>query len=34
MEKPCRNHEPNASPKPLFYFGKQPKKATACKKFF
>ena len=25
MEKSCRKSAPNASPRPLFYFGKQPK---------
>ena len=34
MEKSCRKCAPKASPRPLFYFGKQPKTATACKKFF
>ena len=34
MEKSCRRCEPNASPRPLFYFGKQPKTAISCKKFF
>ena len=34
MEKPCRKYAPKASPRPLFYFGKQPKTAIACKKFF
>ena len=34
MEKSCRKYAPNASPRPLFYFGKQPKTAIACKKFF
>ena len=33
MEKSCRKCAPKASPRPLFYFGKQPKTATACKKF-
>ena len=32
MEKPCRKCGPKASPRPLFYFGKQPKTAIACKK--
>ena len=27
MEKSCRKHAPNTSPKHLFYFGKQPKKS-------
>ena len=34
MEKSCRKCAPKASPRPLFYFGKQPKTAIACKKFF
>ena len=34
MEKACRKQAPKASPRPLFYFGKQPKTAIACKKFF
>ena len=34
MEKTCRKCTPKASPRPLFYFGKQPKTAIACKKFF
>ena len=32
MEKSCRKCASKASPKPLFYFYKQPKKAIACKK--
>ena len=32
MEKSCRKYAPKASPRPLFYFGKQPKTAIACKK--
>ena len=32
MEKPCRKFSPKASPRPLFYFGKQPKAAITCKK--
>ena len=31
MEKSCRKCA--ASPRPLFYFGKQPKTAIACKEF-
>ena len=34
MEKSCRKCTPKASPRPLFYFGKQPKTAIACKKLF
>ena len=34
MEKSCGKCAPNASPRPLFYFGKQPKIAIACKKLF
>ena len=34
MEKSCSKYAPNASPRPLFYFGKQPKTAIACKTFF
>ena len=34
MEKLCRKCVPNASPRSLFYFGKQPKEAVACNKFF
>ena len=34
MEKSCRKCEPKASPRPLFYFGKQPKTAIACRKLF
>ena len=34
MEKSCRKCAPKASPRSLFYFGKQPKTAIACKKFF
>ena len=34
MEKSCRKFTPNASPRPLFNFGKIPKTAIACKKFF
>ena len=34
MEKPCRKSAPNASPRPLFNFGKLPKTAIACKKLF
>ena len=33
MEKSYRKWAPKASPRPLFYFVKQPKTATACKKF-
>ena len=32
--KSCRKWAPKASPRPLFYFGKQPKTAIACKKLF
>ena len=32
--KIIRKCAPKASPEPLFYFGKQPKTAIACKKFF
>ena len=34
MEKSCRKCAPKTSPRPLFYFGKQPKTAIACKKLF
>ena len=34
MEKSCRKCAPNARPRPLFYFGNQPKTAIACKKLF
>ena len=34
MEKSCRKYAPKASLRPLFSFGKQPKTAIACKKFF
>ena len=34
MEKSCRHYAPKASPRPLFYFGKQPKTAIDGKKFF
>ena len=34
MEKSCRKYVPKASPRPLFYFGKLPKIAIVCKKFF
>ena len=34
MEKSCRKCAPNASPRSLFYFGKQLKTAIACTKFF
>ena len=33
MGKPCRKCVPKASFIPLFYFGKQPKTAIACKNF-
>ena len=33
MKKSYRKYAPRASPRPL-YFGKQPKTAIACKKFF
>ena len=34
MEKSWRKCAPKVSPRPLFYFAKQPKTAIACKKFF
>ena len=34
MEKSCKRCAPKASPRPIFNFGKQPKTAIACKKFF
>ena len=34
MKKSCRKSVPKASPRPPFYFGKQPKRAIAYKKFF
>ena len=34
MEESCRKFALKASPRPLFYFGKQPKSAIAYKKFF
>ena len=34
MEKSCRKYAPKASPRSFFYFGKQPKTAIACKKFY
>ena len=34
MEKSCRKCAPKASPRLLFYFGKQLKKAIVCNKFF
>ena len=34
MEKSCRKYAPKPSPTTLFYFGKQPETAIACKKFF
>ena len=34
MEKSYRKCTPKASARPVFYFGKQPKTAIACKKFF
>ena len=34
MEKSHRKCAPKASPRPLFYDGKQPKTAIACKKLF
>ena len=34
MEKSYRKCATKASPRLLFYFGKQPKTAIACKKFF
>ena len=34
MGKSCREYAPKVSPRPLFNFGKQPKTAIVCKKFF
>ena len=34
MEKSCRKCAPQARPKPVFNFGKYPKTAIACDKFF
>ena len=34
MEKSCKKRAPKASPRLLFYFGKQPRTAIACKIFF
>ena len=34
MEKSCRKCASKASPRPIFYFGKQLKTVIACKKFF
>ena len=34
MDKSLRICAPKASPRPLFYFGKQPETAIACNKFF
>ena len=34
MEKSYRKYAPKGSPRPLFYFGKQPKTAIARMKFF
>ena len=34
MEKSCRKYAPKASPRPLFYFGKQPKTAIAARNSF
>ena len=34
MKKSCRKCASKASPRSLFYFGKQPKTVIACKKFF
>ena len=34
MGKSCRKCAPNASPRSLCNFGKQPKTAIACKKLF
>ena len=34
MEKLYRKSAPKASPRLLFYFGKQPKTAIICKKLF
>ena len=33
MEKSYKKFAPKGSPRPLFYFSKQPKTAIACKKF-
>ena len=34
MEESCKKYAPKASPRPLFYFGKNLETAIACKKFF
>ena len=34
MEKSCRKMHKKVVPEPFFYFGKQAKTATACKKLF
>ena len=34
MEKSYRKCPPKAIPRPRFYYGKQPKTAIACKKYF
>ena len=34
MDKSFRKCAPKASPRPLFYFGKQPETAIARNKFF
>ena len=34
MENPCRKYAAKARPRPLYKFGKYPKTAIACKKFF
>ena len=34
MEKSYRKCAPEAGPRPLYNFGKQPKTTIACKKFF
>ena len=34
MGKSYRKYAPKASPRPLFNFGKLPKKAITCKKLF
>ena len=34
MKKSCGKCAPKASPRPPFNFGKLPKTAIACKKFF
>ena len=34
MEKSYKEYTQKASPRPLFYFGKQPKTSITYKKFF